>query len=58
MKFEIIKEGKVYMWTEERSCIPDIEELTAMSKARIPYKFRLNGKAITLKKLKEFMNES
>ena len=58
MKFEILKEGKVYMWTEQKSCIPSIDELQAMNKARIPYKFRLNGKAISLKALKQFIKEN
>lgn len=56
MKFEIVKDNKVYMWTEQKSCIPPFEELKAMSKARIPYKFKLNGKNISLKKLKEFLD--
>ena len=46
MKFEIIREKKVVMWTEQKSCIPPIDELRVMSKARIPYKFKLNGKYI------------
>lgn len=56
MIFEVLKEGRVYMWTEQKSCIPPLETLTAMSKARIPYKFKLNGKNITLKGIKDFLN--
>ena len=52
MKFQIFgKDNKCKLVTESKACIPDINELKLMSKAG--YKFRLDGKAISLSKLKE-----
>lgn len=56
MKFEVINDkNKVVMHTEHTSCIPDKDILNSMSKAG--YKFKLNGKAITTKKLNEELKE-
>ncbi len=56
MKFEVINDrGVTVMQTTMKSCIPDEEQLTYMSKAG--YKFKLEGKVVTLKKLKEFQKE-
>ena len=56
MKFEVINaRGVTVMQTTMKSCIPDEEQLTYMSK--VGYKFRLEGKVVTLKKLKEFQKE-
>jgi len=50
MKFEVINDkGATVMRTETKSCIPDKDELTTMSKAG--YKFRIDEKNITVKKL-------
>lgn len=50
MKFEVVNDkGTTVMHTETKSCIPDKDELTVMSKAG--YKFRIDGRNITVKKL-------
>lgn len=52
MKFQIFgKDNQCKFVTEYKSCIPDISELIIMTKSG--YKFRLNGKLISLSKLKE-----
>jgi hypothetical protein len=52
MKFQIFgKDKKCKLVTESKACIPDISELKLMSKAG--YKFKVDGKAISLAKLKE-----
>jgi hypothetical protein len=57
MKFEIINDkNQVVMWCEQVSCIPPLEELKLMSQSRYRYKCKLNGKNITLKRLKEMMD--
>ena len=56
MKFEVINDrNKTVMHTSSPSCIPDKDILTSMSKAG--YKFKLDGKAITIKKLNEKLKE-
>ena len=55
MKFEILNDkNKVVMTTTSASCIPDRNTLNIMSKGG--YKFKMDGKSITLKKLKEIEN--
>lgn len=50
MKFEVLNDkGITVMQTETKSCIPSEDELAAMSKAG--YKFRIDGKNITIRKL-------
>jgi hypothetical protein len=52
MKFQIYgKDNKCKLVTESKSCIPGIDELKLMSK--VGYKFKLDGKSISLSKLKE-----
>lgn len=52
MKFQIFgKDNQCKFVTEYKSCIPDISELIIMTKSG--YKFRLNGKLISLSRLKE-----
>ena len=52
MKFQIFgKDKKCKLVTESKSCIPDMKELSLMNKAG--YKFKLDGKAISIAKLKE-----
>ena len=56
MKFEVINDkGITVMQTTTKSCIPDEEQLSYMSKAG--YKFKLGGKVVTLKKIKEYQKE-
>lgn len=56
MKFEIINDkNKVVMNTEHWSCIPDKDVLTSMQKTG--YKFKLDGKTITIKKLSDKIKE-
>ena len=56
MKFEVVNDkGVTVMQTTMKSCIPDEEQLSLMSKAG--YKFKLDGKNVTMKKLKEFRKE-
>ena len=52
MKFQVFgKDNQCRFVTESKSCIPDIAELKAISKAG--YKFKLNGKVVSLARLKE-----
>lgn len=52
MKFEVINDkGQVVMTTTSANCIPDKDVLNSMSKSG--YKFRIDGKAVTQKKLSE-----
>jgi hypothetical protein len=54
VKFEILNDkNQVVMWCEKASCIPPLEELKLMSQSK--YKYKLNGKNVTLKKLKEII---
>lgn len=60
MKFEVINDkNKVVMHTKYTSCMPNKDALNLMAKAG--YKFKLDNKAITVKKLnerlKEFVND-
>lgn len=56
MKFEIVNDkNKTVMQTTHISCIPDKNTLNSMSKAG--YKFKLDGKAITIKRLNERLKE-
>ena len=56
MKFEVINDkNKTVMSTTSLSCIPNENELNSMSKAG--YKFKIDGKAITIKKLNEKLKE-
>ncbi len=57
MKFEVVNDkNKVVMSTTSPSCIYDKDTLNLMSKAG--YKFKLDGKAITIKKLNEQLKET
>lgn len=56
MKFEVINDkNKTVMRTPSPHCIPDKDILTLMSKAG--YKFKLDGRIITIKKLNEMLKE-
>ena len=56
MKFEVINtKNKTVMSTTSPSCIYDKDILSSMSKAG--YKFKLDGKTITVKKLNEKLKE-
>ena len=56
MKFEIINDkSKVVMNTTFASCIPDKNTLNEMAKAG--YKFKLDGKVATAKKICEKLKE-
>ena len=56
MKFEVINDkNKPVMSTTSLSCIYDKDTLKSISKAG--YKFRVDGKIITLKKLIEKLGE-
>lgn len=57
MKFEVINDkNKIVMHTSDISCIPDKDILNLMSKAG--YKFKLDNKAVTIKKLNEQLKEA
>ena len=57
MKFEVINSNSTtVMQTETWACIPDEDTLKSMAKAG--YKFKLDGKAITTKKLNEKLEET
>lgn len=54
--FEVINpDGRAVMGASSINCLPTNEQLISMSKAG--YKFKLNKKAISLKKLKSFISE-
>lgn len=56
MKFKVINpNGRTVMSTEYICCIPDEYELKSMSKAG--YKFQIDGKNATLKKIKELVQK-
>ena len=56
MKFEVINSNSTtLMQTETWLCIPDEDTLKSMSNAG--YKFKLDGKTITTKKIKEKLEE-
>lgn len=53
MKFEVINDkGQVVMTTTSENCIPDKDDIESMSKSG--YKFRIDGKVVTKKKLSEW----
>lgn len=55
MRFEVINDkGATVMHTSVESCFPDEDELAMMNRAG--YKFKVDGKAVTMKKLKEMRN--
>lgn len=52
MLFQVINDkGITTMSTEYESCIPDDSQLSSMSKAG--YKFRIDGKTASVKRVKE-----
>lgn len=52
MTFQVINDkGVPVMRTEYESCIPDDSQLSSMSKAG--YKFRIDAKAASVKRVKE-----
>ena len=56
MKFEVVNDkNKVVMNTTSPGCIPSKDALSLMSKAG--YKFKLNGKVVTIRKLYETLKE-
>ena len=57
MLFEIYTEkGRRLFYTSSEECIPDKDILNSMSKAG--YKFKLNGKQISLKNLEKQIREN
>ncbi len=55
MKFEVVNDkGITVMRTESASCIPDEDELYIMNKEK--YKFKIDGKIVSIKKIKEIVN--
>lgn len=55
MEFEIIKDSTTIFRTPDISCIPDKNQLDKMAKAG--YKFKIDGKAVTKKKLEDILSE-
>lgn len=56
MKFEVVNMyGKTVMHTSQEKCIPDKNERNLLYAAG--YRFKLNGKTITKKKLEEELKE-
>lgn len=54
MKFQIFgKDNKCKLVAESKACIPNMQELKLMSK--VGYKFKLDGKVVSLAKLKEIL---
>ena len=52
MLFQVVNDkGVPVMRTEHASCIPDDSQLTSMSK--VGYNFKIDGKAASIKKVKE-----
>jgi len=57
MLFEVIDpSGKGVMCTNYVSCIPNANQLSSMTSAG--YKFKIDGKNITKKKLLEYVDEN
>ena len=55
MKFEIINSnGKIVFNTMDESCLTTKGEINSMTK--VGYKFKIDGKSITKKKLEEIIN--
>ena len=55
MKFETILNGRTMMSTNYIECIPPEEHIVSMAKAG--YKFKIDGKIVTQKKIKEFIKD-
>lgn len=56
MQFEVINDkGVTVMRTEHKSCIPDDNQLASMAKAG--YKYKIDGKTVLTKKVKEIMDK-
>ena len=54
MIFQVLSDkGKVMMRTEHFSCLPKDSELASLSKAG--YKFKIDGKQCSLKRVKEYI---
>lgn len=54
MKFEVVNDkGITVMCTESESCIPNEDELYIMNKEK--YKFKIDGKIVSIKKIKEIV---
>lgn len=52
MKFEVVNDrGRTVMSCTTASCVPDDEQLSSMAKAG--YKFKIDGKTVNAKKVKE-----
>jgi len=52
MNFEVINDsGATVMHCDDPSCIPDVDELSEMSKSG--YKFKIDSKTLSVKKIKE-----
>lgn len=57
MKFECVnREGRTMSSTTYMSCLPTERQIESMSKAG--YKFKLDGKIISKKKVKELIGEN
>lgn len=56
MLFEAINDkGKVTFWCQQVSCIPTMREIVSMINAG--YRFKIDGKIVTKKRIKEWMEE-
>lgn len=56
MKFKVVnREGRAVMSTEYIECIPDEEQLKSM--AKVGYKFKIDEKTVSVKKIKELIQE-
>lgn len=56
MLFQVINnEGAPVMRTEQKSCIPDDNQLLSMSKAG--YKFKVDGKLTPIKRIREIRDD-
>lgn len=57
MRFEIVNdEGTVVIYTDYKSCIPSGDQLSSMMK--IGFKFRVDGKIVSKKRVEEMRNIS
>lgn len=57
MIFQVINDkGVLVMRTEQKSCIPDDNQLLSMSKAG--YKFKVDGKLTSIKRVKEIRDDT
>lgn len=57
MLFQVVNDNGVPVFhTEYISCIPDESQLTSMQKAG--YKFKVDGKSVSIKKIKETLKTS